>query len=189
MVHGVAVVLVREAPVQVLVAGIVATAVIALAVAFLGPLEAVRVHAGQDVYVRAVDQLGDTRVFFIPGEKVIHQVHQHLPGHRLVAVHVADVFELGFPRRVHLGVLGDPDGPQLPAFHRQTYARQLGYVRVFLGQRLQTAGEVNVIVVSAVCFGRFLRRCPGGEASCPAEPGVTERDNKAEEEEEEGGGK
>ena len=44
---------------------------------------------------RAVDQLGDLGVVAIVTAEILNEVEQQLPSHHLVAVHVADILELG----------------------------------------------------------------------------------------------
>lgn len=63
-------------------------------------LEAVRVHGGHEVDPSVVDEVHDGVVaLLVLVAKVLSQVDEQLPAHRLVAVHVGDVLELGLACR------------------------------------------------------------------------------------------
>ncbi len=128
--------LVREAPVQVRAARVVA----------LAQLRAVRVHGGQDPDLGVVDERGGARVGAVAVQKVVNQPDADLLADHLVAVNGGDVADRGLvladPR-----VVRDLHHPELAPLHRLAEALEAREIGSRGGDRLQLGGERRVGVV------------------------------------------
>lgn len=67
-----------------------------------GFLEAVGVHGGHDVDAGGVDQVDDGVVaLLILITQILSQIHQQLPAHRFIAMHVPNVLKFWLTYKAH----------------------------------------------------------------------------------------